>query len=527
MSQFCVQCGPLRATLAPLNPPSDNPSLDLTRLLTTNDVPLESDIPFIRDIISEGRNRIGDLQTQMGTLEAEICRLRTIIAQLAQRRKESMEHIRQHCAIISPVRRVPPELICEILALTLLNNDVENEHSTRNPPWYLGQICRPWRHSALSFSPLWSSITVPSLLYSRQTGVMPTIEAQLLRTANAPLDIYWTGIHDVDPRVSDLVLRHCTRWRSLCLQPARRLFRDSGLLDWLLPLNGHLEQLQNFEVNNAARITAIPDIFSTAPNLRQVFLTGKNFESSPEIKIPWGQITHYRGTYSPRHQLKILAAAPNLLECAIGLTEFQNFDTRASPVVVLPHLRRLCVQTPDLLPNLTAPVLQELCGVSSTRQTIPLILSFIHCSSCTLQKLALMEFEMCPELITALQGLRSLTHLILKCSSDARGQAALFNAISISGGPSDVCPNLKSFEYGYRVRDLCPVDSFFAMIRSRFQPGSSSSCHLSRLRTFGDPRSFYSLPDALDIGMAKLRDEGFDAAILEHYEAQLLEKSLL
>jgi hypothetical protein len=51
----------------------------------------------------------------------------------------------------------------------------------------------------------------------------PTIEAQLLRTANAPLDIYWTGIHDVDPCVLDLALRHCTRWRSLRLQPALSL----------------------------------------------------------------------------------------------------------------------------------------------------------------------------------------------------------------------------------------------------------------------------------------------------------------
>ncbi|KAJ7917433.1 hypothetical protein B0H13DRAFT_327304 [Mycena leptocephala] len=501
----------LPATLTSLNPP---PATDLSRLLMSNDIPLESEIPYIRDIISDGQNRIG-------ALEAEIRGLHAIIAHLAQTRQEVMENVRQHRAILSPVRRVPPELICEIFALTLSSREIEEKSRTNKPPWYLGQICRPWRYSALSSSPLWSSITVPTFLYA-EVHVVPTIEAQLLRTTNAPLDIYWNAINDfVDPRASDLVLRHCTRWRTLRLQGAHRV------PNWLLSVNGQLEQLQTFEVENAARFAAIPDIFSPAPNLRQVFLTGEKFESSPEIEIPWGQITHYKGTYSSRRQLEILAAAPNLLECVIGLSEFQNLDTHDNPVVILPHLRCLRVQTTGFLSTLAAPALRELCGVTSARPAIPLILSFVHRSSCTLQKLALMQCTLCPELITVLQSLMALTHLILRSDSDADSQATLFAAISISGGPSDICPSLTSFEYGFYPRDPFPHDSFFAMIRSRFQPQSSSSCRLSRLRIFSDPRSFFSPPNALVIGMAKLRDEGFDAAFLEPCDVELLEKTLL
>jgi hypothetical protein len=66
-----------------------------------------------------------------------------------------------------------------------------------------------------------------------------------------------------------MVLRHCARWRTIRLQGAHRV------PNWLLFINGQLEQLQNFEVENAAQFTAIPDIFSPAPNLCQVFLTEK------------------------------------------------------------------------------------------------------------------------------------------------------------------------------------------------------------------------------------------------------------
>jgi hypothetical protein len=63
-----------------------------------------------------------------------------------------------------------------------------------------------------------------------------------------------------------------------------------------------------------------------------------------------------------------------------------------------------------------------------------------------LQKLALMHCDIYPELMTVLQGLPSLTQLILRCSST---EATLFDAISISGGPSAVCPNLISIVCGY------------------------------------------------------------------------------
>ncbi|KAJ7884491.1 hypothetical protein B0H13DRAFT_1537738, partial [Mycena leptocephala] len=88
-------------------------------------------------------------------LKAEILRLEDVITQLNRRRIETANYIRQHRAVISSVRRVPPELITEIFALTLKSRGAWDAKDAMNQPlWHLGQICRSWRYAALQFPPL-------------------------------------------------------------------------------------------------------------------------------------------------------------------------------------------------------------------------------------------------------------------------------------------------------------------------------------------------------------------------------------
>lgn len=110
MAPFCWKCGAPPTTLEPLPVPSS-----LTRLLESNDPPLEYEIPFIRDI-SQGQNR-------MDALDAQIRLLQATLAELGRKRDETAGYVQQYSAILSPVRRVPPELICETFALTLSRDD--------------------------------------------------------------------------------------------------------------------------------------------------------------------------------------------------------------------------------------------------------------------------------------------------------------------------------------------------------------------------------------------------------------------
>ncbi|KAJ7849452.1 hypothetical protein B0H13DRAFT_2402766, partial [Mycena leptocephala] len=90
----------------------------------------------IQDIVSEG-------QKWLDTLDVQIEALHTSIAELLRMRDGKAEHVRQHRAIISPIRRVPQELVCEILALTLSRDKRDEDRALQ--PRYLGHICRSWR----------------------------------------------------------------------------------------------------------------------------------------------------------------------------------------------------------------------------------------------------------------------------------------------------------------------------------------------------------------------------------------------
>ncbi|KAJ7622479.1 hypothetical protein FB45DRAFT_689065, partial [Roridomyces roridus] len=55
----------------------------------------------------------------------------------------------------SPVRRVPPEVLCEIFARVRPVPRRISFYEVEQPPWILGHICRLWRDTALACPRLW------------------------------------------------------------------------------------------------------------------------------------------------------------------------------------------------------------------------------------------------------------------------------------------------------------------------------------------------------------------------------------
>ncbi|KAJ7844179.1 hypothetical protein B0H13DRAFT_2096852 [Mycena leptocephala] len=456
MAQTCWKCGapPMSASESQLDRNETiaaRASLDFAHLLASNDLPLDSQIPIIPRYHLRWPKP-------------------TALAQLVRNRDEASEKIRQHRSILSPVRR------------------------------------------ALSYPSLWSCIAIPSG-YGNGRHIMSILEAQLLRSANAPLEIHWLDVHyHFDPQLLDLIFPHCHRWRSLYFHNSTP---DSCLLDWLQPVNGLLHIL--------GRGARFPDVFSSAPNLRRVILTDWNFSiMSPlptSLVIPWGQITHYRGAHTPELQLEIFKGAPNLVECAIGFDKYRPVVVPGSnPAVVLPNLRRLRIEVTNFLIHLTAPALEELSVSSYAYRDI---LPFIQRSSCTLTRLFLDNTMMAYEAIPLLRDLLALTYLHIENGAyDEENRVTFFTAMTISGAPSDLCPNLASIVYGCRNWDGDSAqESFLAMARSRFQPHSSHPGCLARLRCFR------FRPDKVWADIKMLQDEGFDVGFLGHLtprELQLL-----
>jgi hypothetical protein len=86
------------------------------------------------------------------------------------------------------------------------------------------------------------SLVVPSFKSSEGSHVLASIDAQLERSADMPSDLYWLSVQsEVDPRLLDLVFRHCRRWGSLHFHDPAQV-RDR-MLHWLCPVTGQLDRL--------------------------------------------------------------------------------------------------------------------------------------------------------------------------------------------------------------------------------------------------------------------------------------------
>ncbi|KAJ7117629.1 hypothetical protein C8R44DRAFT_555445, partial [Mycena epipterygia] len=120
--------------------------------LTTNEPPEDTESTFIRAVASKTGSRLAYLDTK-------ISQLRDWLIQLEEERATLTVYHSQNTAILSPLRRMPPELLCEIFSWTLpsVREALQRRRfDTKHSPWVLTQICSRWRAIALSTASLWS-----------------------------------------------------------------------------------------------------------------------------------------------------------------------------------------------------------------------------------------------------------------------------------------------------------------------------------------------------------------------------------
>ncbi|KAF7375617.1 hypothetical protein MSAN_00450500 [Mycena sanguinolenta] len=525
-----------------LDLPLLSPSQDVAHLLTSNDVPLDSDIPVLRHIIADGLKTLDALEDYISILKSTLARLAAVeawdtqihsaLAQLTRIHDATAKTVCDYRAVLHPVRCVPEELICEIFVQVLWSECANNSRLPQ--PWHLGHICQSWRRAALSYPRLWTSITFPSLGTCERSAMM---ETQLSRSGNTPLDILWEGDKFVESRMLESVATHSNRWRVLRLHSHQPLFGGSErALDWLRPVSGRLAQLERLELVTASSTLLVPHVFAAAPELREVVLSDREFSVfSPEhIKIPWEQITHFRGCYPLSHQLKILQEAANLVECAIGYTPFS--PNAVSRYILLPQLRRLHLTDSVILDYIEAPLLETLSYRITYRGSNPLF----HLRFKSLTKLVFIDSKTslpsCSKVIALLQGLPNLTYLLLGGRFPARSQTNLFNSLSLSGTSSNICPNLTSFLFGYDPRDdmdglSFPCDTLLTMVQSRLELHrtttpvylQSNSSRLGFLRIFHFEEPSVVAPRSIQDMLRMLKGIGLDAAFLPHRELEHLQ----
>ncbi|KAF7362733.1 hypothetical protein MVEN_00622600 [Mycena venus] len=514
MQAPCWKCG-ASPTNAPGLPESEAmlSSLELdsaTYLLHSNDAPLASEIPGVRHIVSAERNRIERLQT-------EILELQKALERRMQELEETKASLKNHTAILSAVRRVPAEIICEIFSYTLPCTRRVNGLDTQQAPWRLGHICRQWRATVLGYPPLWSSIAVHAS-WDDDTYSLAMVETHLRRSANASLAVT-LDCKDGQIKSSnfsksiDLILRHSTHWVTLSLRLHHLV--AARILARLRPAMGRLPALRTLEFVEVTKQYRTPDssltgdTFSIAPALQKVFLTREPFHNvalTADLQLSWSQLTHFRGTWRFQEDgLNILRSTPNVVECGITIVGRDSLPP-GSTHVALPNLRRLSIDAHGgFLELLRAPLLQELWITGDTAHYY--LRPFIQHSSCTLVKLVMDDCSDPPWLAMILPDIPTLTTLYIAFSDKAIAKV-LFDALKITGGPSDILPNLTHLAAG--GSSGFGINAFVNMAATRWYKGTP---RLSFMRTFyrlDVSSSSSAFKDVVSL-IEKMRGEGLDA----------------
>jgi len=243
-----------------------------TSLLNTNDVPPESNVAQIKEIIASRKQVVAGL-------DEGIQAMRNALRALEESRAVHIRDIEQHEALLSPIKRLPVDILSTIFLgcqrrkqpVQYFGSRVSNM-TNEHPAVVLSHVCRRWRDVVLSTPLLWAKIDIYAPSYPSMRSMNPefpgsyrsvwhqgefkkrverweqsmgqlkeTTETWLARSANCPLTLRFrfhenfttfpslpaviqTEVKDVTYEklrpIVDMLCESSTRWRNVSLEVA-------------------------------------------------------------------------------------------------------------------------------------------------------------------------------------------------------------------------------------------------------------------------------------------------------------------
>ncbi|KAJ7645028.1 hypothetical protein DFH06DRAFT_1476919 [Mycena polygramma] len=298
-------------------------------------------------------------QSELALVTEEISRLQSLIDEAAHKRRQLQQFIDAHLALVSPVRRLPDDVIRSVFVATLptaRNSTV----SSNEGPLLLCRICKSWRAVALTTPRLWAALHIVVPRPSRFARLVELVITWLERSGTVPLEISMVYskscdlVSDpVDPTPLLSVLAAASRrWKKMQLilpngggsSPIADLsLEDVPLLHTMALCNPYTAD----ELDDIA-----PLAFLAAETLRDITFTGTiSFLLSP---VSWGMLTYLSVTYTWPNSpsittalaLKILPQCTVLQACELVL----QYQESNPPIhhFSLPRLSRLSVTNIDV-----------------------------------------------------------------------------------------------------------------------------------------------------------------------------------
>lgn len=521
-NMICAKCGHVLATDIQV------PSFPVPDLIHEPRVPSQSEASLIRRTLS-------GVHADISCLDDEIKRFQETTQELLRVREILSNYAKENEAILTPIERLPPEILSEIF-LRLLPPTWGSESNLMVPRKVVmlpGQICRRWRKVALSTPKLYTSITIGREHGSVELEVA-LIKVWLARSGNLPLSLDYTlfltrPITDFHPAI-DEALPHSDRWKNVSLAYPLSSVRNLGVIKGRLrcleiltiSLEGDLE-VQGHQI----------DAFEIAPQLRSL---GFASPIPPHIlTVPWPQLTNFNidiRRYSLEDCLNVLALCPNLATCTLAW-DYSPLITRHPPIHLL-HLQSLNLEGysdgSNLFLHLSLPALREfdyLHGDDDVEWNHSEFISLLSRSQCSLQRLLLsmqetfisdVDLIRCLEHSPNLVELELLTDHIFGTPSSAL--FLLINRPSDNAQSTCLAPKLKKLTLSHHS-DFDHL-TLANMIQSRWWP-EETICNVDngndvvermekveiRLHSVMDEDLVDIVPEALEM-YRKFREEGLD-----------------
>ena len=248
-------------------------------------------------------------QKEISGLHEDISRVETFLQQLKNEFQVLQKCVAEHEAVLSPARRLLPELWSEIFLLCtqqplegIFLYDVPNIYSRTTGPLLFTQVCQTWRDIALSSPRLWTTVgvVVEAVPGASQVAL---VGHWLAHSGDCPLTVYIAEYSFMSRRrhpptdwsnqgAVNALIAQSRRWQKAYLRipPAAETWRSfssiRGRLPILQKLSLHARELKANSWPEDLRI----DVFRAAPQLNELNL---DYGNAGSVELPYHQLANF------------------------------------------------------------------------------------------------------------------------------------------------------------------------------------------------------------------------------------------
>ncbi|KAJ4472867.1 hypothetical protein C8J55DRAFT_519816 [Lentinula edodes] len=501
----------------------------------TNEPPDDVDVQIFS-------NTLRSTQDRESFLLEDIRYLKTALDHHLEELSRVQQTIREYKLVLSPVRRLPGELLMEIFFQVLGSEDPEDVLDFDRGLWPLTHVCGNWRTLILNRTSFWTTVSLPGRMHYPPYAVH-ILSLFLERSGSRPIFVEFTcrDVASLPQTLFTVLVAQSSRWEICRLRIP--VFLTTHLTSRSIE-RAHL--LRHLDLNldlaySSTLTTTCNKIFTGAPALRSVKLTGIPLTAS-SLGLRWSYLTHYNVAQDfPEKHLPILRLATGLVECTINCSLPWRQEPLGSDIVPLRKLQRLQMEgtASVLLQHLAAPSLLSLNIVLP--ETGDSLKTFLSRSQSRLQELEIEAIPMGNNILDALVSTSYLRRLALNVSvHPGHRQSVVFKDLLValkyvhngdgitseSTSRCNILPHLEELAlsvYTISSREYLYADELVAMVASRSKVSGKMKEQASiqeqinelvRLKSFTLETNSYWLPP-FD-GFVELNQEGLQTNLHLH-----------